>query len=76
MPSIFPFVEKEGKHFTPITERVDRIELVDGALTRVPLADVKSGVKGVYGRVRFVLLSPTERTELFSAQTEFFPSSN
>ena len=59
MASLFNFVEKEGKFFTPITYDQDRIEVVNGRLERQG-TKIAAGTKGVYARVRFTL--PTTGT--------------
>ena len=80
MASLFNFVEKEGKFFTPITYDQDVIEVVNGRLERRATPRTAAGTKGVYARVRFTLPSNTgasqERAELFAVNTEFFGSSN
>ena len=89
MPSIFNFVEKEGKHFAPIvTEVPASYELDTGQDSSLPrfLGDdgqnyvgvgttEKSGVKGVFAKIRFVSNS-RNKAELFAINTEAFNSSN
>ena len=89
MPSIFNFVEKEGKHFAPIvTEEPASYVLDTGQDPTLPrfLGDdgrtyvgigttEKSGVKGVFAKIRFVSDS-FSKSELFAVNTEAFNSSN
>ena len=89
MPSIFNFVEKEGKHFAPIvTEVPASYELDTGQDPSLPRftgddnrryvgigTTEKSGVKGVFAKIRFTSDS-FEKAELFAVNTEAFKSSN
>ena len=78
MPKInFGFTEKEGKFFSPIARNEPNYIISNGS--RIQSGQkVVGGVKGVYAQVRITL--PTSQSgneaELFSLNTEFFPSSN
>ena len=74
MPSIFNFVEKEGKFFTPIVYNQDNIAVVNGVLQNMGPVQA-AGVKGVFAKVRMVSTDRTE-AELFAVNTEFYNSSN
>ena len=74
MPSIFPFIEKEGKHFAPIVSHQQTYNLsTAGAVQQV--TNVVSGTKGVFAKVRFTNDS-TDKAELFAVNTQAFYSSN
>ena len=87
MPSIFNFVTKEGKHFAPIVTEVPTYAIVtdgstqasdvvqDGYIIRTTGTTEKSGVKGVFARVRFTNDSE-QKAELFAVNSEVFNSSN
>ena len=90
MPSIFPFVEKEGKFFSPIVSNVpryrvaaeqsagdSRIQTRDGIWVEPDdmLMTEKSGTKGTFARIRF-RSGDTNKNELFAVNTEWFASSN
>lgn len=77
MPSIFNFVEKEGKHFAPIVNTVTRYGVVDGVVTDVG-DKIVSGARGIFSKVKMVVTGDAagERAELFSVNTEAFKSSN
>lgn len=72
----FNFKEKEGKFFAPI---VGQTNIVNGVKQDNPVP--KSGVKGVYAKVRLQLTNDTEennatkRTSLFAISSETFISS-
>ncbi len=82
----FPFVEKEGKFFSPIVsmEPVYRItDLRDGQgeLISNPTPSgsrVVGGVKGVYAQVRMILPTAVSgnKAELFAVNSEAVNSSN
>lgn len=91
MPSIFNFVEKEGKHFAPIVNNVpsgyriaNAAEIATVAITKYTGDDgleyvaltttERAGVKGVYAKVRFSVISPT-KMELFAVNSTAFKSS-
>ena len=73
MASIFNFVTKEGKHFAPIANRVDKYVVRDGAVVQDG-QKIVAGTKGVYAIVRLENDSTT-KAELFAVNTEMFPSS-
>ena len=87
MPSIFNFVTKEGKHFAPIVTEVPTYAIItdgstqtgdvvqDGYIVRSNGTTEKSGVKGVFARVRFTNNSDS-KAELFAVNSEVFNSSN
>ena len=75
MPSIFGFVEKEGKFFAPVVYQTTRYMVENGVVvpdTANPL--LRSGAKGVFAKVRFTT-SNRSQTELFAVNTETFKSS-
>lgn len=73
MASIFDFVEKEGKYFAPIANRVDNYVVQNGAVVQDG-QKIVAGTKGVYATVRF-RNSSEDKAELFAVNTEFFQSS-
>ena len=89
MPSIFNFVEKEGKFFAPIVQDVPagyRLATDADTGTRYTGSDgqeyvangmttEKSGVKGVFAKFRFTS-NNTDEAELFAVNTQYFNSSN
>ena len=74
MPSIFPFVEKEGKFFAPIVTTVPNVVFTNGEVS-IMGDKIQAGTKGVFAKVRMVT---NERggAELFAVNTEWFASSN
>lgn len=77
MPSIFNFVTKEGKHFAPISQKTAKYKIEDGVIIEDG-SKISSGAKGTFAKVRIQIgeSSAGEQAELFSVNTEFFPSSN
>lgn len=71
----FPFKKKEGKFFAPIVGKTNKKTLVNGVVTTTPIP--KSGVKGVYARVRLELPTNQASTkkELYAISSEAFISS-
>ena len=67
----FPFQEKEGKYFAPISSSEANYIVVNGSLTQ---ADDKiiSGIKGSYASVRLILPAPAaaSKTELFAVNSQ------
>ena len=91
MPSIFPFVEKEGKFFAPIVYVAPRFIVQNGSIVEdMANPKIEAGTKGVFAKVRMawgrttdsdgniVDIPVAERTEaeLFAVNTEWFASSN
>ena len=74
MPSIFNFVEKEGKYFAPIVSRQANYVVSNGAVVESG-TKIVSGTKGVYGKVRFTSNS-TSKAELFAVNTQASYSSD
>lgn len=78
MASIFNFVEKEGKYFTPIANTAPAYEIVNGTVVRSTNDKIVSGIKGVYAQVRITLPAANagSKSELFALNTEMMISSN
>ena len=70
----FPFVKKEGKYFSSILSTEDSYSVQNGEVVTVPNGKVVSGVKGAFMKVR-LSVNTTEEAELFSVNSEMFPSS-
>ena len=68
MPSIFNFIEKEGKHFAPIVSTQTNYVVSNGVVTASG-TKIVSGTKGVYSKVRFTSDS-TSKAELFAVNTQ------
>ena len=76
MPSIFPFVEKEGKFFAPIVYSAPRFIVQNGTIVEdATNPKIEAGTKGVFAKVRMVTTERGE-AELFAVNTEWFASSN
>ena len=71
----FPFKEKEMKYFAPIVGTTTKKTVENGAV--VSRLIPKSGVKGVYAKVRLSLptAASNSKRELFAISTEAFISS-
>lgn len=77
MASIFRFIEKEGKWFSPVTSTKPKYRVQGGAVVEDGTSIV-SGIKGVYGKVRISLDEGFrgQESELFAINTEAVHSSN
>ena len=77
MASIFNFIEKEGKWFTPVTSTKPKY-IVRGGVVEQDGTSIVSGIKGAYGKVRITLDEDFRGTksELFAVNTEAVHSSN
>ena len=72
----FPFQEKEGKYFAPISSSEPNYKVVSGALVQTD-NKIVGGIKGAYASVRLTLPVPAAASyaELFAINSEAVYSS-
>ena len=72
----FPFQEKEGKYFAPISSSEPNYKVVSGALVQTD-NKIVGGIKGAYASVRLTLPVPAAASyaELFAINSETIYSS-
>ena len=73
----FPFQEKEGKYFAPISSSEPNYIVVNGTLTQTD-NKIVSGIKGAFALVKLTLPSTQAnvKKELFALNSEAVNSSN
>jgi len=73
----FPFQEKEGKYFAPISSSETNYIVVNGVLTQTD-DKIVSGIKGAFASIKLTLpiANASTEKELFALNAEAVNSSN
>lgn len=73
----FPFQEKEGKYFAPISSSEPNYVVVNGVLTQTD-NKIVSGIKGAFASIKLTLpiANASTKKELFALNAEAVNSSN
>jgi hypothetical protein len=73
----FPFQEKEGKYFAPISSSEPNYIVVSGSLTQTD-NKIVSGIKGAFASIKLTLpiANASTKKELFALNAEAVNSSN
>ena len=73
----FPFQEKEGKYFAPISSSEPNYVVINGTLTQTD-NKIVSGIKGTFASVKLTLpiTNASTEKELFALNAEAVNSSN
>ncbi len=73
----FPFQEKEGKYFAPISSSEPNYIVVNGTLTQTD-NKIISGIKGAFASIKLTLpiANASTEKELFALNAEAVNSSN
>lgn len=73
----FPFQEKEGKYFAPISSSEPNYVVINGVLTQTD-NKIVSGIKGAFASIKLTLplANASTKKELFALNAEAVNSSN